>query len=321
VRIALAFAIVAAATGVAEAHKPSDAHLRLSVAGSALVGQLSIAVRDLDGALALDADGNGDITWAEVTAARPRIVEYVQKRLLVTTADGPCTLAYGAPALVDLTDGAYWTVAVTGDCGATPDALDVSYALLFDIDAQHRGIVHVEAPGSAQTVVVRSAKPVTIRIADPTATFALLATGARALPVLALLALAALLLGAWRSGRVRPREMAELVGAFACAEAASCLLVAAGDLVLPWEWVARGIAAVVVIGAVAGVVRRTVGGALRVELGAVAGFAVAHALDLAALPTHTPTAALAFAVGAIGVQVGVAAIVTGALSWRVQRRG
>jgi hypothetical protein len=321
VRIALALAFVAAAAGVAEAHKPSDAHLRLAVDGSALAGQLSIAVRDLDGALDLDTDGNGDITWAETTAARPRIVAYVQKRILVTTADGPCTLAYGDPALVDLTDGAYWTVAITGDCGAAPSALDVAYALLFDIDAQHRGIVHVEAPGSSQTVVVRSAKPVTIRIADPTAPWALLATGARAIPVLALLALAALLLGAWRSGRVRPRELAELVGAFACAQAASCLLVAAGDLVLPWEWVERGIAAVVAIGAIAGVVRRTVGGALRVELGVAAGFAVAHALDAAALPTHAPTAALAFAIGAIVVQVGVAAVVAGALAWHARRRG
>jgi hypothetical protein len=44
-------------------------------------------VRDLDGALGLDADGNGEITWTELAASGPRIAAYVEHRL-VLGADG-----------------------------------------------------------------------------------------------------------------------------------------------------------------------------------------------------------------------------------------
>ena len=92
------------------AHKPSDAHLRLSAAGDTITGRLDIAVRDLDGALGLDADGDGRITWGELTAAEPRIAEYVARRLVLGTGGATCRQALGQPALTDLSDGAYWAI-------------------------------------------------------------------------------------------------------------------------------------------------------------------------------------------------------------------
>ena len=43
----------------AHAHKPSDSYLGLSVEGNRIAGQWDIALRDLDFAVGLDADGNG----------------------------------------------------------------------------------------------------------------------------------------------------------------------------------------------------------------------------------------------------------------------
>jgi hypothetical protein len=51
----------------AQAHKPSDSYLALSLAGDRVDGQWDIALRDLDYAIGLDADGNGEIPWGEVT--------------------------------------------------------------------------------------------------------------------------------------------------------------------------------------------------------------------------------------------------------------
>ena len=41
------------------AHKPSDSYLALSVEGAAVRGQWDIALRDLEFAIGLDADGDG----------------------------------------------------------------------------------------------------------------------------------------------------------------------------------------------------------------------------------------------------------------------
>ncbi|HEX3758503.1 MAG TPA: hypothetical protein VHW23_07335, partial [Kofleriaceae bacterium] len=68
-------AVVCCAIGAiaapAWAHKPSDAHLRLAVDGDAITGRLDVAVRDLDAAVELDAAGNGEITWRELSDGAP----------------------------------------------------------------------------------------------------------------------------------------------------------------------------------------------------------------------------------------------------------
>ena len=276
----LALGILLLVAQVALAHKPSVANLRLAVDGDTLVGQLSIAVRDLDGALDVDADGNGDITWAETTAAGPRVASYVRDRLELDSG-GPCTVITGAPALVDLTDGAYWTTPLTIKCPSRPRSLAITYKLLFDIDAQHRGIIHLQAPGFAQTVVVKSPQPVTIDIADPTATWAVISAGGRALALAPLLALALLLLPPRRRGTLRDDAM--LAGTFALAQIITLVLVASGALDLPAAWVTPVIALSVCalgIATAAGVGRNR--GALAIELGLLHGVALAYAFALPA---------------------------------------
>ena len=206
-------------------------------------------------------------------------------------------------------------------CPSRPSELVVSYALLFDIDAQHSGIVHVESPGATKTVVIHGARPVSIAIADPTALTAVAGAGARALPVLALLALVTVLLGAWRAGRGRPRELVDVAIAFACAEAVTCVLTTAGDLVLPWAWVWPGVIGVVAVTGVLAIVGRGGGGALALELGLVSGFALAHAFDTAALPSRAAVTVIEFTVGVVLVQalVVVATVVAVAL-WRRRLR-
>jgi len=67
----------------AHAHKPSDSYLGLSVEGNRIAGQWDIALRDLDFAVGLDADGNGEITWGEVRANHREITAYALARLVI----------------------------------------------------------------------------------------------------------------------------------------------------------------------------------------------------------------------------------------------
>ena len=59
--------------GAALAHKPSDSYLTIELRGTQIVGQWDIALRDLDFALGLDADGDGQITWGEVRSRHDEI--------------------------------------------------------------------------------------------------------------------------------------------------------------------------------------------------------------------------------------------------------
>ena len=80
-------------TGPAAAHKPSDAYLRLTIEpGGAPQGSLDVALRDLELVVGLDGNGDGAITWGELKARHPAIAAYVQSRLVLSTAVGPCEL-------------------------------------------------------------------------------------------------------------------------------------------------------------------------------------------------------------------------------------
>src|SRR5262245_12345915 len=165
-RTALAALVVSCATLAAApawAHKPSDAHLRLAVDGDTITGRLDVAVRDLDGALGLDGDGNGEITWAELSASAPQIADYVAHRLTIGADGAPCVQRLGAGALADLSDGAYWAMPIAVTCPHQPRTLDVAYALLFDIDSMHHGLLHV----AGQTAILRDVRPVAIGLDEP----------------------------------------------------------------------------------------------------------------------------------------------------------
>src|SRR5690349_1509705 len=90
----------------ADAHKPSDAYLTLERQGQTLRGQWDIALRDMDAAIGLDADGDGDITWGEVRGRQREIAGYALSRLEVRSGGQPCAVRGGHQLIDHHTDGA-----------------------------------------------------------------------------------------------------------------------------------------------------------------------------------------------------------------------
>src|SRR5258706_14455953 len=114
--------LLALAASAAQAHKPSDSYLALSVDGAALRGQWDIALRDLEFAIGLDSNGNGEITWGELKARRKDIEAYAFSRLNVL-ADGKSCALNAADLLVDEhSDGAYAVLRFAADCGTREPA-------------------------------------------------------------------------------------------------------------------------------------------------------------------------------------------------------
>lgn len=149
----LALALGACVAVPASAHKASDSYLALQVAGRNVTGQWDLALRDIDFAIGLDADGDGDITWGEVQARHADIAAWALARLKLERG-GDCALQV-AQHLVDRhTDGAYAVLRLAGRCPSDSQPVAVSYRLLFDIDRMHRGLLRLEVDGVAHTSVL-----------------------------------------------------------------------------------------------------------------------------------------------------------------------
>ena len=135
------------------AHKASDSYLVLEVEGRAITGQWDIALRDIDFALGLDADGNGEITWGELRTRHNEIAAWALGRLSI--ARGPaCTLRVAEHLVDEHTDGGYAVLRLAGQCPEASADLTLNYRLLFDVDALHRGLLRLQLDGQTQTAVL-----------------------------------------------------------------------------------------------------------------------------------------------------------------------
>ena len=150
---------LAAATLTAHAHKPSDSYLTLDVAGDAIAGQWDIALRDLDFALGLDANQDGEIAWGEVRAKHAEIAAYALSRLTLGPAAAPCPATVTSHLIDRHSDGAYAVLRFTAQCAAAPKVLAIEYRLFADIDPQHRGLVNLKAEGSTRAAILGGDAP------------------------------------------------------------------------------------------------------------------------------------------------------------------
>lgn len=141
------------------AHKPSDSYLSLSVQHDWIVGQWDIALRDLDNAIGLDSDGDGQITWGEVRNKHDEISAYVTSRLTLSTDTGTCSTKMLEQLIDSHTDGAYSVLRFHADCGESIARLTADYRLLFDIDAQHKGLLRLTQGGQTSTAIFSQESP------------------------------------------------------------------------------------------------------------------------------------------------------------------
>ena len=156
----LLLALLLLCAGAAWAHKPSDSYLTVQVDGANVRGQWDIALRDLEFAIGLDADGDGKISWGELRSKRKEVEAYALSRLTVV-ADGRTCEPESTDFLVDThSDGTYAVLRFDAACGGrAPAALEIGYSLFFDLDPTHRGLLRFERGGIAQTGVLSPERP------------------------------------------------------------------------------------------------------------------------------------------------------------------
>lgn len=135
------------------AHKASDSYLALQASGQHISGRWDIALRDLDQAIGLDANQDGQLSWGEVRAQHVAISRYALARLQLQNDGADCPLRPGAQQLIQHVDGVYSTLALQADCPSNIGKLSLRYALLFDIDPSHRGLASVAIDGISHSLL------------------------------------------------------------------------------------------------------------------------------------------------------------------------
>lgn len=155
----LAAALALVPFSAALAHKPSDSYLTLKLEDSRVSGQWDIALRDLEFAVGLDANSDGEITWGELKSRHADIASYALARLELKGDSGPCRLAPTEHLVDEHSDGGYAVLRFAADCGGAPEALDIRYSLFFDVDATHKGLLRLETPQGTLTGIFSQERP------------------------------------------------------------------------------------------------------------------------------------------------------------------
>ena len=324
-RLALVLAVVLAPA--AQAHKPSDSYLTIEVKPSSVEGRWDIALRDLDFALGLDADGNGELTWGELRARHAEIAAYAAARLTVNADDQPCTIEVGTQQVDSHTDGAYSVLPMALRCSAgAPARLSITYTLFADLDPQHRGLLKLQARGLARTAVLGPQQPVQSFELGTLDRWSQFGTYVREgvwhiwIGLDHILFLLSLLLPsvlAWQGARWHPVERGreafwdvfKVVTSFTVAHSITLSLAVLGVIELPTRLVESVIALSVVFAALNNVRPMVIGRLWMVAFGfgLVHGFGFASVLAALGLPREA--LALALVGFNVGVEIGQLAIV------------
>lgn len=140
------------------AHKPSDSYLFLQKDG---LVRWDIALRDLEQAIGLDSNQDGQLTWGELKQQEAKLSAYALSRLKLSQDETVCSVSLQQMQIDEHTDGAYAVLMLTPSCSLAAAAkLQFNYQLLFDIDASHRGVLLDQREGiNASSMVFSKAQP------------------------------------------------------------------------------------------------------------------------------------------------------------------
>ena len=316
---AVAMAWLVLMAGTALAHKSSDSYLTVQARGDQVSVQWDIALRDIQFAIGLDANGDDQITWGELQQKQRELQAWASSRLSLQRG-GACTFTPQALQVGEHTDGGYAVLAWSGRCPQQHGPLSIQYSLLFDLDTQHRGLLKLDLDGVTHSAVLGPQSGV-MQFAEATTAGAqfvqYLWQGVwhiwigfdHILFLLALLLPAVLLRRRWGRGsgvhgvsRFREASLGVLavVTAFTLAHSITLSLAALQIISLPSRLVESAIAASVVFAAANNLVPMVQGRWLMAFFfGLIHGFGFASVLTELGLPTG------ALAVSLVGFNLGV----------------
>ena len=150
----LLLAVLWLAATPALAHKPSDAYLTLRFDGGTLAGQWDVALRDLEHAIGLDADGDGAVTWGELADRERALRSLCPEPLDDHRRTRPLPAVAGGAAGRRAHRRCYAVLWFAAACPAGASGVAINYRLFADLDPLHRGLLRVEDGDVTRTAVL-----------------------------------------------------------------------------------------------------------------------------------------------------------------------
>ncbi len=183
--------IVALGVGSAAAHKGSDAYLEVqqvddsapAARGGAAVQRdyrftLAVSIKDLDLLLPIDANADGRVTWGEVKAALPLVLDLLnesantESRGLLAgnqATAAKCRLDWQFDGIDRRSDGAYLRFVAQARCPAA-QVLSFRYTLFREQDATHRLLVAGRVAGKDLLTTASPQQPNSLLLSPGAAT-------------------------------------------------------------------------------------------------------------------------------------------------------
>ncbi len=226
--------------GAALAHETTRSYLTLTQDGPALTAHVRIAFRDIEVAVWIDEDLDGQITWGETSRRIDAVSDYVTSALRFETV-GLCEMRRRDAGASQDGNVAYLDLTFDGRCPEPAGDLRVTSRLFAEFDPDHRLFLTARGTDVMTNAVLGSAENAVVVTADSggalNSFFSYFKEGVRHLLEGAdhLVFLVVLLLPALASGDDRRRQILGVVGAvtgFTIAHALS-LTAAATDILRP----------------------------------------------------------------------------------------
>jgi hypothetical protein len=153
------FLMTLAFAAPAQAHISSNGFLVAHVTGHNVSGSIEIALRDVELAVGVDANGDNKITWGELHHGESQLAQYLASHISFTAQNDACKLTFQAIEVNDRVDGSYAWLPYTARCPAAVRQLTIRYTVMEGIDPSHRGLLTLTAGNVAQTGVLGDGIP------------------------------------------------------------------------------------------------------------------------------------------------------------------
>lgn len=138
---------------IASAHQMSTGYLNLQLdaqQSNKLAGEIQIRWFDLQRALNIDNNGDGQLQWSEASSQQIPISEYVLQHLALSTAGQACPLILANKMKSDNHfDEGYLAFEFSSLCPKmiNESGIRVSYSALFELDPDHKLIISMQGLG------------------------------------------------------------------------------------------------------------------------------------------------------------------------------
>ena len=106
-------------------------------------GEWQLSLTDLELAVGLDLNSNGELTWGEVKSRQTEIASYLAENLLLSRDNLSCNLRFEVvERLQDHANEAFAVTDFSGQC-AISGSLNVKYNAIFALDSSHEMVLNI----------------------------------------------------------------------------------------------------------------------------------------------------------------------------------